>query len=385
MTESDLSCRVTHSRGRQLFDMASKFENVINLTLGDPDMLPELTIRNAGCEAIMKGNTRYSANAGLYGVRKAYVDFINERYNTNFLPENNVIVTVGAMEALYLALLSSINPGDDVIIFSPYYINYYQMIRMCGGNPVIVETKEENDFIPQLEIIREAICNRTKMIIINSPHNPTGTVYPSDTINGIIEIAQENRLLLISDEVYSALVYRGNEHYSVLQNKNGYKDVLVVDSCSKRFSMTGWRIGFATGPEEWIEAMTKLQENVAACAPLPSQYAALEAYERKSDITEYMAILEKRRDVLVRKLAKTDKLFFTIPKAAFYLFVNVKKTGKSGMEFSLELLEKEKVAVVPGDAYGDSFGNYIRIAYTIEERELLVASKRILDFCGEHT
>lgn len=380
MIESKLSQRVAPSKGRQLFNMASQYDNVINLTLGDPDIIPLLSVREAGCKAIMEGKTRYSANAGIIELRKAYADFINRKYATDFLPDQHIIVTVGGMEALYLALLSSVNPGDEVIIFAPYYINYYQMIEMCGGHPVVIEADETAGFVPQLEEIRAIISDKTKMIIINTPSNPTGAVYPVDVVNGIVEIAKENRLLLVSDEVYSSLVYDGAEHFSVLQSEVDYKDILFVDSCSKRFSMTGWRIGFAAGPVEWVEAMTKLQENVAACAPLPSQYAALKAFREEPDMTEYLKVFKRRRDILAKELSVTKKLSFSIPKGTFYLFVNVEKTGRTGMDFAIELLKEKRVAVVPGVAYGDAYENYIRIAFTLDEEKLLEAAKRIIEF-----
>ena len=380
MEESKLSKRVAHSKGRQLFNMASRYDDVINLTLGDPDLIPQLSIREAGCKAIMEGKTRYSANAGISELRITYTDFINKKYKKDFLPDGNAIVTVGGMEALYLAMISSVDPGDEVIIFSPYYINYFQMIEMCGARPVVIETLEKNDFVPCLDDIKKNISSKTKMIVINSPANPTGAVYPADTVEGILEIAKENQLLIISDEVYGSLVYDGAEHYSVLQSNIDYEDILLVDSCSKRFSMTGWRIGFAIGPSEWIGAMTKLQENVAACAPLPSQYAALRAFKEEPDMTEYLKVFERRRDILSRELSATDKLSFHIPKGTFYLFVNVGKTGMGGMDFALDLLKEKRVAVVPGVAYGDAFENYIRIAFTLEEETLIEAAKRIVEF-----
>lgn len=380
MKVSKLADRVTPSKGRQLFNLASKYDNVINLTLGDPDLITPMSLREAGCNAIMEGRTRYSANAGLLELREAYADFINKSFNKNYSADNQVIITVGGMEALYLAMLSAIDPEDEVIIFSPYYINYYQMIEMCGGKAVLVSTTEEDGFIPRLENIKNSITPKTKMIVINSPSNPTGVVYNSEVINGIVKLAKENNILLISDEVYSPLVYEGVEHFSVLQSVVDYKDILVIDSCSKRFSMTGWRVGIATGPSEWIAAMTKLQENIAACAPLPSQYAAIDAFKNMPDMKQYVETFKKRRDALVQSLSKTDKLSFTVPKATFYLFVNIEKTKKTSMDFAIELLKAKQVAVVPGIAYGDEFDNYIRIAFTLDEKELVKAAEKIIEF-----
>lgn len=382
MNVSVLANRVEHSKGRALFNLASQHEDVIDLTLGDPDIIPPRLVREAGCEAIMQGKTRYSANAGLIELRRVYADFIETNYGKKYDPEKNIIVTVGGMEALYLGLISSVNPDEEVIIFSPYYINYYQMIQMCGAIPVIIDTKEDNSFAPELRHVVKAITNKTKAIIINSPCNPTGAVYSQAVIDEIINICAKYNLLLISDEVYSSLVYDESNYYSVLQNKRNYNDILVIDSCSKRYSMTGWRVGFAIGSYDLIEAMTKLQENIAACAPLPSQHAAIAAFKQKPDMSEYIEILKKRRDFMVRRISDINVLSCLKPQATFYLFVNVEKTRLSGMEFALALLKEENVAVVPGEAYGNKFINYIRIAFTLEIDRLEEAINRIKRFTG---
>lgn len=383
MKISTMAESITPSKGRALFNLASQYEDVINLTLGDPDIIPPLSIREAGCSAIMGGKTRYSANAGLYDLRNAYAKYIEDTYNKNYNPLNQVMVSVGGMEALYLAILCSINPNDEVIIFSPYYINYYQMIEMCGGKPVIVKTEESDGYVPRIELLKKKITEKTKLIIMNSPSNPTGAVYPKEVIDGIINLAKENGVALISDEVYSSLVFSDEGHYSVLQSDISYEDMLVVDSCSKKFSMTGWRVGFAIGPDNWIAAMIKLQENIAACAPLPSQYAALEAFNNMPDMDEYKAEFQERRDYLVERLSKVDKLSFRIPKGTFYLFINIKETGMKSLDFAINLLKEERVAVVPGVAYGDDFDDYVRIAFTLEKNTLGKAVDRIEKFVNK--
>lgn len=383
MKVSRLADNVKPSKGRQLFNLAAQYDDVINLTLGDPDIIPPECIRQAGCEAIMAGKTRYSANAGLVELRKTYSNYLARTYGVEFDYQTEVAVTVGGMEALYLALLSSVNPGDEVIIFAPYYINYYQMINMCGGIPVVVRTCEKDGFEPNLEDIEYAVTNKTKLIIINTPTNPTGTVYTEKTVKGIIEIARKHNILVVSDEVYSTLVYNGNKHYSILNVRPKYENILYVDSCSKKFSMTGWRVGFAAGSENWIAAIVKLQENVAACTPLPSQYAAIKAFNENPDMTDYVNEFERRRNILVYELSKTDKISFIIPNGTFYMFVNIAGVKLSSTDFALQLLKEKHVAVVPGVAYGDDFDDYVRIAFTLKEVQIREAARRIVEFVEE--
>lgn len=381
MQESKMSRAVNPSLTRKLFNMALAIGNdVINLTLGDPDVLPPIEIREAACKAIMEGKTRYSANAGLKGVREQYSHFFKKEYGFEINPDKEIIATVGGMEALFLSLSSLIDSGDEVLLFGPYYVNYYQIIKMCGGIPVVINRLgiSNDTFISR---IRGAITKKTKAIIINSPCNPVGDVLPTDLLRQIAKIAKEYDLSVISDEVYNSLVFDGEKAESVIQFPGMRERTIIIDSCSKRFAMTGWRIGFAVGPENVIANMTKMQENVAACAPLPSQYAAIQAY---SDNTEYSYIKEtyEHRRNLVYDALKEMKLLGPIrPEATFYCFVSVKDTGLSGEEFSYKLLETQHVAVVPGKAYGDEYDKYIRIAFTLNDDLLCEAMKRIHSFC----
>lgn len=380
MKVSKLTDRVQPSKGRQLFNLATQYKDVINLTLGDPDIIPPASVRISGCAAIIDGKTRYSANAGLVELRKAYAEYLQNNFNRKYDYQTQIAVTVGGMEALYLALISSIDPGDEVIIFAPYYINYYQMIKMCGGTPVVINTREENGFEPQLGELKKVITVKTRMIIMNTPVNPTGAVYSEKTVCNLVNISRQHDLLMVADEVYSTLVFGEKKHFSALNVVPAYENILFVDSCSKKFSMTGWRVGFATGPEEWIAGMVKLQENIAACTPLPSQYAAIQAFREQPDMTDYVATFERRRDILVSELKKTDKLSFTIPDGTFYLFVNIEKTHMNSTDFAIELLKDQHVAVVPGVAYGDDFDNYVRIAFTLKDPLIEEAAKRIVVF-----
>lgn len=364
---------------RKLFNAASGMTDVINLTLGDPDTLPAENIRKAACEAIMAGKTRYSANAGLPALREAYAAAINREYGKTYSPDKDIIATVGGMEALYLSLAATVDDGDEVVILGPYYVNYYQMTRMCGGIPVTVDnytgTAEE-----RLRRISEAVTDRTVAIIVNSPSNPSGAIVEKEILDGIAEIVKERDIYVISDEVYRTLVFDDAEYHSLMEYPEIEKNLIFIDSCSKRFSMTGWRIGFAVGNEELIASMTKMQENVAACASLPSQYAAIEAYSDRTDISYITDVFQERRDVLYSGLSKIKKLHIRKPQATFYMFVDISETGMDSERFAYALLENEHVAVVPGKTYGKEYDSYIRIAFTLDKEILREAVGRIARF-----
>lgn len=365
------------SLSRRLFNMAKEYDDVIDLTLGDPDLLPSVPIRSAACEAITAGHTRYSANAGLPALRDAIAQRFLEEYEVKVDPQSEIVVTVGGMEALFLAFACLLDPGDEVIVPAPYYVNYIQMIRMCGAVPVVVESEESGGFLPSPAAIEGAITDKTVALLINSPCNPTGAVMDADLLQALGGLAIHHDLVVISDEVYRTLVYGGASCPSIFTLPGMRERTVVVNSVSKRFSMTGYRLGYAVAPAMLADSMTIMQENVAACAPLPSQYAALAAYELCGDDRTVKEVFEKRREVLCAALAEVPALCFTKPDGAFYLFVNVSGTGLDGLQFAYGLLQEEQVAVVPGVTYGAAYGDYVRIAYTLDVPLLEEAARRI--------
>ena len=379
MKISEKSNVIEPSLTRKLFSMASQYTDVINLTLGDPDIKPREEIRVAAAEAIMAGQTRYSANAGLLDVRKEVAKNFAEEYQMSVDPVSQIIMTVGGMEALFLALATVVDPGDEVIIHAPYYVNYVQMVRMCGGVPVLIETSEENGFEFSASDVEKVISDKTVAMIINTPSNPTGQVFGGKLLDDIAQIAIENDLLIISDEVYRALIFEGT-HQSIATRPGMMERTLVVDSLSKRFAMTGYRLGYAIGPEEWVANMTKMQENVAACAPLPSQHAAITAFRECKDNADLREIFYERCKITADKLNESDKVHCMTPVATFYLFVNIEKTGMNSLDFAYKLLEEEHVAVAPGIAYGKKYDSYIRIACTLDKELLSEAASRIVRF-----
>ena len=371
---------ITPSLTRELFNLAQGYDDVIDLTLGDPDIQPDDNIKRAACDAILKEKTRYSANAGLLEFRQAIAQQFSREYGLQVAPEKNVIVTVGGMEALYLSLRCILDKGDEVIIPGPYYVNYIQMVRSCGGVPIIVNTTEDSGFTVTSEQIEKVITPRTTALILNSPCNPSGRVIGCEVLAQIAELANRHDFAVVSDEVYRTLVFNGRPYKSIASFPGMMERTIVVDSLSKRFAMTGYRVGYAIGSERIIADMTKLQENVAACAALPSQYAGIAAYRCCANDHRITEIFKRRCRSMCCKINQIDKLFCPEPEATFYLFINISRTGMDSVAFAHELLEKQHVAVVPGVAYGSHYDDHIRIACTLEEEKLLEACGRIKRF-----
>ena len=356
---SEITNSISPSLTRRLFNLAQKYDNVIDFTLGDPDIHPHDKIKEAGCKAILEGRTRYSPNAGLLELREIISSRYKLQYNIEYNPTNEIMVTVGGMEGLYLTLLAILNRGDEVIIPAPYWINYVQMVCMCSGEPIITAPVSTNDLSISIENIRKAITPKTKAIILNTPSNPSGRIISDDSIQQIAQIAIENDLIVITDEVYKTLLY-DNAHFK---------------------SMTGWRLGYVAAPSELISVMTMFQENIAACAPLPSQYAAIEALRNSEKYSAGM--IEEftlRRNVLLEEVAKIKTITVDAPQGTFYAMLNIKSTGLKSEEFAYALLEKEQVAVVPGITYGDCCEDFIRIAFTLDIYKIKEGIQRLKRF-----
>lgn len=382
---SNVANSIAPSMIRKLFNMAKTMDGVVDFTLGDPDIQPHMNIKEAACNAIMEGKTRYSQNAGLLELRETISRRYKEKESIDYSPVSEIAVTVGAMEALYLTLLSLVNPGDEVIIPAPYYVNYKQMVEMCGGIPVIVDPSDRGTLLVNGEDIEKVITGRTKIILLNSPANPSGRILSDRTIKKIAKLAIEKNLLVISDEVYRKLIYDGKPYLSIATLPGMKDNVIVINSLSKEFCMTGYRIGYVIGPEDVISAVVKLQENVAACAPLPSQYAAIEALGADEDYSEHMIeTFTRRRDTLYKELKEAEGIRVIKPEATFYAMVNISGLGyESSVQFAYDLLENAHVAVVPGVAYGNICKDFIRIAFTLDESKIIEGAKRIVRFTKE--
>lgn len=377
MILSSLSRIISPTLSRQLFMMAKQYDDVIDFTLGDPDIPTPLPICKAAANAAYSGLTHYSPNAGLPALREAIAYRATKDYGIEYL-SRNVAITVGATQAVYLTLLSCINPEDEVIILAPYWIQYENIVKLLGGKAIIIDSFNR-EFEPYPEEIRKAVTTKTRAIIINSPNNPSGYVYSAEFVKEISVIARENRLLIIDDEAYSSLVYE-QTYQSIAQYCNK-QEVAIINSFSKQFSMTGWRIGYIIADEPLIDAIIKFQQNMAVCVATPNQYAALEAISHsKQYSTEIKSVFKNRRSVLMNELDKIQGIRYNAPQGAFYVFLDISQTGMDSLSFSFSLLEKEHVAVIPGVAFGESFNNYVRLAFTLREDLIIEGIRRIARF-----
>lgn len=375
---------VEPSPPRAIFDLAAKYTDVVDLTLGDPDLPPPVNVREAACKAIMEGKTRYSANAGLIDLRKSIAADLERSSGMKIDPASEVIVTVGAMEASFLTLYTMLSPGDEVVIHAPYWINYSQVVRSLGATPVFVYTRPEDNFELQIEDLEKVITPKTRLVVLNYPNNPSGAILPESTLEKIAELAVERDFAVLSDEIYESLIYDRKPARSIRSYPGMAERTVIINGMSKRFAMTGWRLGWAIAPRELIAEMTKMQENIVACAPLPAQYAGIEALRDDSGSTEIRDEFRKRRDVIYNGINQIKGLKCMPVPATFYALVDVSSTGLTGKEFAFKLLETEKVAVVHGSAYGgEHYDKFIRIAFTMKEERLREALRRIEKFMSE--
>lgn len=369
---------------RKMFNKAQQYDKIVSFTLGEPDFTASENVVKAGCDAIKNGLSKYTANAGIIELRQAVSDNLLVKNKVLYNPQSEITITVGAMDALYLTLKVLLNPGDEVIVSAPCWTNYLQQIKMCDGVPVLVQVTEKNEFMYDIETLKDSITDKTKAILINSPCNPTGGMLDLKTLEGIAELAKEHNLLVVSDEVYQYIVFDGNKHISISTIDGMKEHTVIIDSWSKAYAMTGWRVGYAAGPEWLINNITKLQENVVASAATPCQYAALEALTGPQDYVEYMvAQYKERRDIIVEKLNQIPGISCKKPKGTFYAFANIKGTGLSSDDFAMKLLEEKQVVVVPGTAFSDSGEGYIRISFATSMEEIIRGMDLIKEFATE--
>ncbi|NLL41774.1 MAG: aminotransferase class I/II-fold pyridoxal phosphate-dependent enzyme [Firmicutes bacterium] len=365
---------------RKFFDIAASMEGVISLGVGEPDFPTPAHIRDAGINSILEKGTTYTANVGLIELRRAISKYLESRFGVEYDPADQVLVTVGASEAVDLALRAVVNPGDEVLVPEPTYVSYAPSAILAGGVAVAVPTYEKDDFRLTADVIRELITPKTKAIVFCYPNNPTGAVMEKDDLRAIADVLREHDILVIADEIYAELVY-GIEHTSMATLPGMYEKTLLINGFSKAFSMTGWRLGYACGPTDLIEAMKKIHQYVIMCAPTMSQWAAIEALENGMPaVREMVGEYDKRRQIIVQGFRDMGLSCFE-PKGAFYCFPRISDLGMSSDEFCNRLLEAEKVAVVPGSAFGDSGEGYIRVsyAYSIDSiKQALVKIERFI-------
>ncbi|GIN85020.1 aminotransferase [Heyndrickxia sporothermodurans] len=368
---------------RRFFDLASQMENVISLGVGEPDFVTPWNFREASILSLEEGYTAYSPNAGLLELRQEISKYMQDRFHIKYSPEKEVIVTVGASEALDIALRAILNPGDEIIVVEPCFVSYVPIVELAGGKAVTVQALPEHDFKIQPEQIEALITDKTKGIIMCSPNNPTGTVLNRNELEKLAKIAHTYNLLVFSDEIYAELSY--DEPYTSIASLSGMRErTIVMNGFSKAFAMTGWRLGFVCGPSEILQAMLKIHQYAIMCAPTMSQFAAIEALKNGYDEMKKMVrSYHSRRNYLVEELNEMG-LTCHLPGGAFYVFPNITSTGFSSEEFAEKLLIEEKVAVVPGSVFGSSGEGYVRCSYATSLEHLQEAMARIKKFINNH-
>ncbi len=376
-------CRALKPSGiRKFFDIAATMEGVISLGVGEPDFQTPWAIRRAAITALEKGKTVYTANAGLMELRKAICGYVKRKINVEYDPAKELIVTVGGSEAIDLGIRALLNPGDEVLIVEPCFVCYAPIVSLTGGIPVIIETKAEEGFKLTAEALKEKITDRTKLLILPFPNNPTGAVMTREELEPIAEVLSGTDIMVLSDEIYAELTYEGR-HVSIAELDGMKERTLLVNGFSKAFAMTGWRLGYLAGPEPVIKQMLKIHQYAIMCSPTVSQYAAVEAMNNcEGEVVKMVNEYNIRRRWLVQALNEIGLTCFE-PKGAFYVFPSIKSTGMSSQKFCEELLYKHNVAVVPGDAFGDCGEGHIRISYAYSLKHLMEAVERIAEFLKE--
>lgn len=368
---------------RAFFDMANEIPDVISLGVGEPDFDTPWHIREAGIQALQSGKTFYTSNAGLQELRAAISSYTKRKTGLTYNPENQIIVTVGGSEAIDLALRALLNAGDEVIYLEPGFVSYYPCIKLADGVPVPIRLTEENRFRLKPEQLEAAVTPKSKVLILSYPNNPTGAVMEKEDLEALLPVIQKHDLIVISDEIYGELTY-GEKHCSIAGLPGMEQRTIIINGFSKSFAMTGWRLGYALGNHEIIEQMVKIHQFAVMCAPTISQYAAIEAMEQgDGDIEAMRESYDQRRKFLYHELQRLGLPCFE-PQGAFYMFPNIREFGLSSGEFALKLLKEEKVAVVPGDSFGECGEGFVRISYAASLQNLKEAVNRIFRFLSRY-
>ena len=368
---------------RKYFSIAEEMDNVISLGVGEPDFKTPWHIRKTGIDVLERGTTRYTANAGLIQLREEISSYYKRKYNIDYNPKDEILVTVGGSEGIDMCIRALVSPGDEVLVVEPSFVCYKPIVETCGGVAVPVVTKNEDSFKLTASELESAITDKTKLLILPYPNNPTGAVMRRDDLEKIAEIIIKHDILVLSDEIYSALTFGNEKHVSVASLEGMKERTVVINGFSKTYSMTGWRLGYALGPAPIIKQMTKLHQFAIMSAPTNSQYAAIEALRNgDQDIEKMLADYDMRRKFTVSEFRKIGLECFE-PEGAFYVFPCIRSTGLSSDEFCEKLIMTKRVAVVPGNAFGDCGEGFIRVSYCYSIDNIREAVKRIGEFVKE--
>lgn len=366
---------------RKVLEKAQELERagkrIIHLEIGEPDFATPPSIVEAAKEALDKGYTHYGPNRGVRELRQAIAEKLERENGVKYNPDSEIIVTVGAAEALFDSIVAYLNPGDEVIIFEPAFINYAHCTRMAGGVPVFVQLREENGFQVDETELRRAITSKTRMIVINTPHNPTGAVLSQDSLRAIADVAREHDLLVISDEIYEKIIY-GAKHYTIASFPGMKERTVTINGFSKAYAMTGWRLAYYAAAENLILPMLKIHQYTTTCAPTFIQLAAAKGMKHaEKDVEQMVAEFNRRRMHLVSTLNSIPGLTCVEPQGAFYVFLNVKQLGRPAEEVADLFLTEAGVAVVPGTAFGPSGEGYVRLSYATSYDRIVEAGERL--------
>lgn len=375
--------KVKPSGIRKFFSIAEEMDNVISLGVGEPDFLTPWHIRNTAIDYLDKGATRYTANAGMIQLREEISAFYNRKYNIDYDPKSEVLVTVGGSEGIDMAIRTLINPGDEVLLVEPSFVCYRPIAETCGAKVISIATKPENNFKLTEEEIENAVTPNTKLLILPYPNNPTGAILRRNELEAISKAIIRHNLFVISDEIYSELTYSDEGHCSIASIEGMKERTVVINGFSKTYSMTGWRLGYALGPAEVISQMTKLHQFAIMSAPTNSQYAAVDALKNgDGDIEKMKSDYDMRRRYTVNIFNEMGLKCFE-PEGAFYVFPCIKSTGLSSSDFCEKLIYAKRVAVVPGNAFGDCGEGFIRVSYCYSIENIRKAAERIKEFLEE--
>ena len=367
---------------RKFFDIVSEMKDAISLGVGEPDFDTPWHIRDEGIYSLEKGRTFYTSNAGLKELKIEIAKFLNRRYDLEYDYNNEILITVGGSEAIDIAMRSMLDPGDEVLIPQPSYVSYLPCCVLANGTPVIIELKAENEFRLTAEELEAAITPKTKLLVLPFPNNPTGAVMERKDLEAIAKVVEEHDLFVLSDEIYSELTYL-DRHVSIASLPGMKERTIVINGFSKSHAMTGWRLGYACGPENIIKQMLKIHQFAIMCAPTTSQYAAVEAMKNgDADVAMMREEYDGRRRFLMKRFQEMGLECFE-PFGAFYVFPCIKEFGMTSDEFATTLLKEKKVAVVPGTAFGDCGEGFLRISYAYSLDNLKIALERVEEFITE--
>lgn len=377
------SIRIMMEKARLMKDAG---EDIISFSAGEPDFETPERIRRETIRALNANETHYSSNLGNLQLRKQVAARIRQDTGISYAPESEILITCGCAEALNNIFLSVINPGDEVILFTPAFVSYGNLTRLCGGIPVELALTQENAFQIDITQLRSAITPRTRMIVLNNPNNPTGAVYTEEILAQVCQLAQENNLLVLADEVYSYITY-GRKFRSVVSYPGMRERTFLVNGFSKTFAMTGWRLGYIAADIRFMDGLMKVHQYSTTSASTFSQIGAANAMntpEVQDEVNKMVAAFARRRELVLQELSTIPQLSFVVPQGAFYIMLNVSGTGLSGEAFAEQLLETEKVAVVPAVGLGKECVDFVRVSFASSERDIQEGFRRIRRFCAEH-